>query len=365
MEGLMQAAFTPNQNQFTSDFSPEPQKLPTAKRVIYFVLRNPWISLVGSLLFLACIFILLTPQPQPLDTSLEPPLPPLALPTTPLSKLTTVRFTGSPPTLPDTVAVYTLGATSDPVQQAESLAQKLGLRPQEGSNLRYKWIDPDRLISVQYNVGQQTIAYYKDEPIEEQIAALPVEQSIILTQAMETARTFLTNQVGMNNLQADETAISYISHEVEATPDTAEAVLIPFILQLDNFPLLHNDSAQPLVEVMVNNEYEVVSAVFYPVPAQPTLLTQTSPLNIEQAIGNIRNQSASITSAFSNAQEELSISDITTLELNQVELQYRIIPDSQAIFPYFSFSGTAITEDNLVYDISLITLAIESATTGQ
>lgn len=184
---------------------------------------------------------------------------------------------------------------------------------------------------------------------------------ILKPEAIQTCLNFYTKYSAGLALIPQEKSIEFLNNEEEqeiTVENEAHILQIPLTYELDGFPVFYtNESEYPFI-CKINNKYDLERVVFknFFHKFEPSL--KLPPLNINQAINNIKNGIVSVISAESQIVEIIDLNWINEANLYSAEIEYRYDDKLKLAYPFYRFSGKLTNSAGLNIQASLITPAV-------
>lgn len=330
-----------------------PQQSPGfLKALLRFAWKNKWLTTIILLLLFTLLLIIITPENQASNT----PPPQIATQTILPTNLKTVVFSGTEPELPEEITVFQGSTTPLEVEQFMSdFAQIFGLTA--SPTRRFFWMDITGEKTLTYNPSQQVVTYLK-----RQNDYAHESPAFDISRAISTAEQFIKNELSLTEHSAVVDQIEYLGDEGAKTAATAEFLQIPFVKNLHGLPVRFAKSISPPLTISLNHEYEVYRIDMYITTPDPVPMISTTPLTVDQALENIRQNNATIISSSLDLGGIIELQRIESLALTAASLQYRYDPTNNIYYPYYEFIGTAQTDrPGELYTITIVTPAVSVA----
>lgn len=315
-------------------------------------------------LVLAALFFFFRRRPS------LPPLPPLSQPiinpfNLDLKNVSTNRIDLSPslvfPSIPSSLPIYQAQLLDTNLNQiAQVLAQNFNL--QSHPTLSNLWISSDNSQTLTLSPRYQSLIYLVNQNLTPQLyQGTPPE----LNTAIATAKDFITSILNWENLSPQPDSVTYFNTtSFIATPsdaDSANLIQIPFIQTLSDYPLYTTNQIQPQFSITLGR-----GNIIARLELTPQLITQTSPLqsypliNPTEAKTQILAGKGSLISAISQEPADTPLSQLPSLTLNSVTLEYRFDPYQNLALPYLRFTGQTNPSSQNRTSIILLLPAIQS-----
>jgi len=267
-----------------------------------------------------------------------------------------VTYTGPTPDFPNQFSIFSATTVASDTDIVKTLSAKYGLlRPNTEANF---WVNGD--MSLVHDTTTNTYSLTLKDLSNE---TLPVVDP---TKAEEVATAYLKDTFPEIQLrpQMDQATYFVLGLEVESTSpqSQATAVTIPYTAALDNedFPVFAAKTNTSLFSVTVDGQNTVRVISFSPQFQQYTKIGVQPPISISDALTQIQNGVASIISASIVDFTRVQMSDLTAATFTDVAVEYRSDPQSGMLYPFYRFSGTATSANNVTADVSVITPAIKT-----
>ncbi len=313
-----------------------------------------WIVITGItatlILIAAAIFRIITPP--------EPKVPRTDIVTKNINNSTStfgqIDFKGTPPNFPETlpVALIRPGATS--IQSViDQMIGDFGLTP--NANVKNVW------TGQSYSLSKDP---FDDTYLLVKQGATPAEnlRPVDLGAAQAAGQNFIATYFpGLAIVPIPTTANYFINHGHFETspPQTATVVSLSFSYTIQDIPVFYKSQSEYPFFMFVDSENQILKFIF-----SPQLITfdlQPTPkkvLSIDQALSNIKSGQGAIISATQGMNQPLSLKVITSAILDDVKLEYREDVETQLIYPFFRFTGTAKNNQNDDLNVEIITPAV-------
>ncbi len=255
------------------------------------------------------------------------------------------------PPLPDHLSIYSAeDQPSFAATNADKIAAQFNL--QKSSLSVPLWSNPDGTVTVFLSPQDHTLTYKAEFPSSNNVTQLNVDV------ALQTAQNFLVTIGANQDLSAQKNDIKYYkSGGAEYHPTSANdynLVEIPYSQTVENIPLFVQSKYLPNVSILVNSQLKISRAIFSPnfIKVGSQLSTQ-KPLSLDELKKLITKKGFQIIDAFSNNPVTQIPSNIQSININHVTLQYRFDSNSKQIIPYF-----LLTDTSSPYNISLVAPAV-------
>lgn len=269
----------------------------------------------------------------------------------------TVNFTGSTEVSRKRITLQYITDAIDQETLLRTFAGQLNMQALPSSLTGNTYITEDGQTTLTMANGDQGIIYVKSGALSESLT--PVS----LTFAQESAISFLQSlgyTIEELNLIGGKT--QYLGPQVEGSegfPRVAatEAVIIQLFYekQLNDLPIAYSASAIENISVEIT-----AHGVFRATLPNTFLSTETgreyAVISVEKALGNIANGQFSIIGTPGRVEKE---DNFIRLDLTEQSLQYRYDTSQGILFPMFRFAGIATTASGELYEMVVVTEAIE------
>ena len=267
---------------------------------------------------------------------------------------TGVRYTGPAFTPPGQLTVARASLNEEAFTEIVStLVTSLALEPVETEP--NTWQNPAYYLFLEEYDNRYIL-------VNQSLSFVEPENHVNLTQAATTAEEFFTTHFPNIAAKPQLSEVVYSTavghYDTVESPAEADVVQIPFAYTLDNLPIFYaNRSEYPFI-LYVTGDNKVGKVFFYPQSLRYTSLSKNDTLTIDQAIANINRNQGAIVSFTQDEGSENVLAEIKSAKLTNVTMEYRLDPDSNILYPFYRFSGTAQNATNVTLAIELITPAV-------
>jgi hypothetical protein len=163
------------------------------------------------------------------------------------------------------------------------------------------------------------------------------------------------------NLTAVESAIQYYDWDLdlynESSQLEAKVVRIPFALTVVGYPvLLDKNHAYPAVVTATSNLITKIEVT--PIAINIINSFQRNAISANVAEENIKNGEYLVISYGDFTEIEVDLLSLQSVALSLSAIQYRFVPESQQLIPFYVFTGTASGNVQKNVPITIITPAI-------
>lgn len=316
--------------------------------VVSKIKKHPLFFFLLFLVFLVFVLFILR-------SAIQKKQPPSVLtsPTGTTTRFQSVEFSGSIPSFPQDLPMYSATSLPPSVREFSStLAQKLQLK--KGGVDGY-WVRENKTAFLLIDEVSQAVTYTTQ-------TSPGIKTPLSYEAALIPTQSFL-DSLGFSSLSPQKDQVLYFNdlHEAPLQNVNASAIIIiPFTLTIDGFPLYTENSSLPVAFITLSSQ-GIESARFLPhqyTQAQVERIYSTR--TIESALQEIRNGGGTfLTIGVNNRAQtpiDVSIQNFTSIVFTQVSLEYRSI--NQKYFPYFRFVGTATTPQNYTSTMEVVVPAV-------
>jgi len=273
-----------------------------------------------------------------------------------IPNLRKVSYTGPTPDFPNQFSIFSASLVVSETQMIQDLSAKYGLlRVNPTSNI---WTN-GALSLFKDTSANHFVLTLKDLRNE----SLPIVNP---TTSEQVATSYLREtfpQIQLRPLM-DQATYFVLALEIESntSSDKATGMNIPFtqVLETEEFPVIFEKADQPLFFVTMDGNNTVRLVTFYSQFQNYVKVDTKAPISVEQALDQIQNGVGSILSASTVEVNRVKMSDLTSAILTAVTVEYRLDPQSSLLYPFYKFSGTATSANNVAADIQVITPAIQT-----
>jgi hypothetical protein len=140
----------------------------------------------------------------------------------------------------------------------------------------------------------------------------------------------------------------------------ASWIMVPFSYFIDGYPVLFKNVPALPFSVLIDKDYRVKRFDFFPFFINYTVFQKSKSLSVEQAIKNINNQKASVTSISNQQEGPLDLENIRSGKMRGGYIEYHYDESSKLIYPFYHFVGELTDAANRKYTVDVITPAIET-----
>lgn len=269
----------------------------------------------------------ITEMPPEIIPSLEQP-----------ERIIKITFNENLSPLPPTMEVFFLNELpKDPIGVANSLAEKMKMIPATEKYLENTWFDVEKTSSLSIN-SKGLVVYLADPKIKTQKLSTETEK-------IDAATSFLSSIINTTHITPDKNQLQYSDKSGEIVLGLkGEILTIPYIFQLNNYPLYYNDSLVHFATVYITQNLEVIKTEFMSPPTTPQVKSTISIVSQEDIKKLILTKKAQLVSNF-YMREQASIDEIEQFLITNMEVQYRYTTQSLLITPYVLLSGIGSTRD--------------------
>jgi len=275
-----------------------------------------------------------------------------------LPNLQNVTYTGPTPDFPTQFSIFSARTIVSQGQLVQELSAQYGLlKPFPEANF---WVNGN--LSLVFDPTTNSYTFTLKDLTNE---TLPIVDA---ARAEEVATSFLIQAFPDISLRPmmDQASYFVLGLEIEETssPAQATAINIPYTAQLDteNFPVVYEKATQPLFVVTIDGNNTVRLVIFYPQFQQYTRIDTKAPISIDDALLQIQSGVASIISSTIVEANRVTMSELISATFTSVTVEYRLDPKSELLYPFYRFTGTATSANNITADVEVITPAIKTTT---
>ena len=183
-----------------------------------------------------------------------------------------------------------------------------------------------------------------------------------LEASLEKAANFLYFVLPETNFRPIPQQVKYYGGELHLVPlpkQEASIVEIPFSVLVDQLPVFYHQEIDAFARVFVDGNGQVQKAVIRPISLEYELATSFTPITIEEALVGINQKNiGSIIRTAADNPTPVSLEEIKNGILKSTNLEYRIDPALNLIYPCYRFEGNFIDKNNQKFEGVLITPAI-------
>ena len=258
--------------------------------------------------------------------------------------------------IPSKLSTYSSDPTPEINNLAENLAQQFQLNPHP-KFIGY-WVNEDESVILNIEGDGRLIAY--KIPVDP--FALPQRKVVLSKEELKQSTIDFINRY---QLFSNYTLSDGVPYEITAEhyepltlEDDASYFLFSVYGEIDGHPyLLGNQIASP-AEIIINVSGNVTKAIFYPLSANLTKVSEYSTLSLDEIINNAQNGELIYINAAANDPFEPQAEDMQSVEFTSATLEYRQNEQNGYILPYVHFYGTGVNEAGEVFDVEAISPAI-------
>ncbi len=275
-----------------------------------------------------------------------------------------LEFVGQYPSKPATLPVAQSSLTDLKPQLIPQLVSQFNLRKSDSGDL---WLGDEFSFSL-YDNQLELTRNYDQEQFQEN------EEKISLTEALATAQTFLSEYLPQyqvtpftrNAFFLSKTDIQFersLEKKADSRPEKeAEIIIIPFNYGLAGYPIYYQDNFLPFVELVIGSGEGVIKASINTWGLDYQTISEISVLDIDQVVLNIvQNNQAEIVFYGQEYVGNISFAEISSGKLTTVQLEYRIDPDNNLVYPFYRFEGEFVNDEGREFSAELIAPAVEVA----
>ena len=199
----------------------------------------------------------------------------------------------------------------------------------------------------------------------------PTATSLNEEQLQTAAREILSETLGIDtsSLIVQIEKIEYLERAAE-TYDTvpfekADQAVIPFIYALDGLPIQFDKLVDPTFDVGIRKDGKPQFVFFYPQFISFETISEKNTISVSNAVENLNKNIGSIIYFRYQDESKIGALDLSTAKnvvLKSVILEYRVDPQNNLIYPFYSFSGTGTDNNNNQLELVVITPAVATTT---
>lgn len=189
---------------------------------------------------------------------------------------------------------------------------------------------------------------------------------IIKDEAVKACSNFYSKYSVDLKLIPQENSIVYLSQgsgfeQNEVLEKDAYSVQIPLTYEVNGYPVFYENSKDYPFFCKIDNNYRLEKVVFKNFFYNFELTDQLASINIEQAIDNIKDGTASIISAESQIAHIVDLNWIDEADLYSVEIDYRYDDVLKIVYPFYKFKAKLTNSGGINIQAIIITPAIAAA----
>jgi hypothetical protein len=322
------------------------------KQVLRIIQQHWFISLLvvsGILIISSAIFQALTPKTP------VAPLPPLANTGVDgvITTFNNLRFSGSQPSIPDSLSVYTVLPGGITPSQVEQDFMRTYALEQTASEVKI-WSNAD------YSLSATSQGEYSFTRKNVQNSSVVLSQ----TRAISAAREFLNKHFAPLSLIPIESEINYfggINELQEVTRNRATIISVPFSYAIESYPVYFHQANYAPFFVTIGASDQVIKAYF-----QSFFIKFTSPIpyntiSVQEAVSNIQKNKGSLIQAHRGGEHgAIDLSAVSRGTLNSASIVYRVDKQQQYAYPHYSFDGEFYTFEGDRFFGTVVTPAIQT-----
>ncbi|MCD8484387.1 hypothetical protein LRY65_00815 [Candidatus Woesebacteria bacterium] len=268
-----------------------------------------------------------------------------------------VTFTGSTDVTKNRLALQYITDAIDQETLLRTFAGRLDMQALPSSLTGNTYISADGVTTLTMANGDQGIIYIKNGALSEPLTPVSLEF------AQESAEEFLSSLgYTVEELNLIENETQFLGTQVEGSEGfpqvpAAEARIIQLFYekQLNTVPIAYSASAVEKIAIEITAD-----GVFR--ANLPNVFISTEPgreytvISVEKALENIESGQFSIIGTPGRVEKS---DRFVRLDLVEQSLQYRYDTSQGILFPMFRFEGTAMTESGELFEMVVVTEAIE------
>ncbi len=309
------------------------------------------VLLVGAVIFTVVIRVL-TPPPTPVETQVISSTPnPVE------TDFIDVRYTGETVAIPEQLAVATTTTSLSQQQVVQALASRFTLS--QSSDSQYFWTGGRYSMSLDPSRNEYMVIGGHDDD--------EFYNSYIDTDAaVKIATELISDLFPDSSLQVDEANIKYFGdgHEPAfVSEDKAVKALIPFTYFVAEYPvfLLHDELSPVTLTVDSNGDIQRLSVRVPLLSPQPARGEALATLSIPEAIESIITDQATVIAARTDRGQRYTLNQLRDVNLQRATVEYRFDPNSSLLYPFYRFTGTAVSGTSSRIDVTVVTPAVSSS----
>jgi hypothetical protein len=269
-----------------------------------------------------------------------------------VSNFATFQFGDPLVQIPTSFTVYNISLNNQLVLYLNQLQEYYELVPHEQVENLYIGPEYSATLTPQSNV----ISLSLTNPLDDYTPP-PLNLETIVQDTSEVMK----NTFPSLNLTAVESAIQYYDWDLdlynESSQLEAKVVRIPFALTVVGYPvLLDKNHAYPAVVTATSNLITKIEVT--PIAINIINSFQRNAISANVAEENIKNGEYLVISYGDFTEIEVDLLSLQSVALSLSAIQYRFVPESQQLIPFYVFTGTASGNVQKNVPITIITPAI-------
>lgn len=169
------------------------------------------------------------------------------------------------------------------------------------------------------------------------------------------ANTFL-NELKFNSRIVDDKQLRWLAPHAEsvAAESAEEAGYVEFALLQktpEGYPVYRGSLSSSAQRILVNNANEVVKITLQPeiIATNPTQISEI--ITLDEALTQLKSGNNIVLALRSSETfETINTQEVNQVNLKNAQLQYRLDPINNTLYPFLSFTGSAALKDNTLID---------------
>lgn len=267
-----------------------------------------------------------------------------------------ITYTGEPLTLPDKMTIYRNNASDlKLLDLVKRIAAQRSLTPSPHSQTL--WVSAAGSEYVHLDQARSVVTYGRDLPPAD--ASAPEA-----ARAQKVAQQWVKDTLSLTT-KADEANLKHFtlsgSELVATTTGKAEIIEIPLNLTIGNYPVVIGNAAIPVATVSVGRNHTITRAILKPFALAPVPVTEVTTIDFATIVANLKDQ-GEIVSIMPREPVDTVAHPPTEITLTEAQIQYRLDPLTQLVYPYIVFTGTTKLESESA--IAAVTVIAPAASTG-
>ncbi|MBI2309549.1 hypothetical protein HYU89_01500 [Candidatus Collierbacteria bacterium] len=317
------------------------------------LLQTHWLlTVLGLVIILIPIIILIRGQRPPRVTV----PPPEITGQVPNKAVRSITYTGQQLILPKTMVVYRNTASELSLMNlVKRIATSRNLPPSPNSSTL--WVSGETGEYVHLDQAHGVVTYGQNLPPED----APAPQT---DRARQLAQQWVKDTLSLT-VRPDEKNIKYFavsgSQLVPVDPGSAEVIEIPLNLTIGQYPVMIGNAAIPVATVSVGRNHTINRAILKPFALTPMSASELPTIDLSTIVKNLTDK-AEIISIMPEAPIDTNAHPPTEITLTEVQIQYRLDPNTNLIYPYVAFTGTAkLQGESVTADVNVISPVVNTA----
>lgn len=240
-------------------------------------------------------------------------------------------------------------------KEIDEYAKEFGFENQVTENI-YK--DRWNNSSISYDKYSGMYTYYSEESKHSHPEGLA---SFDETKVKTTAANFLINKLGLTSPLLEIKSVEYLKNEGAhadfSNIQEADFAEVFFVYSSGNQQAFANYlNSESAARILIDRSYHIVKATFLPINLTPRQELSLASLKVEEAIRS--NNIGYFDLMYNQAGYPVSPQELISVQVDTIEIQYHIQPETGLTYPMYVFDGSGTTSDNQVVKVRFKTPAV-------